>query len=61
MSMPPGFSAVPDDDAEDPGGPPAADVLPAEDPQPEEAEQAELPDAPPFRTPDPRRIGPDGA
>ncbi|CAA9243693.1 MAG: hypothetical protein AVDCRST_MAG57-1744, partial [uncultured Blastococcus sp.] len=38
-----------------------ADVLPAEDPQPEEAEQAELPDAPPFRTPDPRRIGPDGA
>jgi hypothetical protein len=74
MSMPPPLTAHPDDDAipaADPGaGAPASpgfgidgeepDVVPAGDPQPEEAAKADLPDATPFRTPDPRRIGPDG-
>jgi hypothetical protein len=73
MSMPPPLTAHPDDDgtpAADAGAPASPgfgidgeepDVLPVEDPQPEEVEKADLPDATPFRTPDPRRIGPAGA
>ena len=76
MSMPPPFTSAPDDDgipaadagAGAPGPAPGfgiggeePDVVPAEDPQPEDAQEADLPDATPFRTPDPAQIGPDGA
>lgn len=75
--MPPHVSPDPSDDripAADPGaGAPAPapgfgiegedpDLVPAEDPQPEEARQADRGRGEPaFRTPDPREIGPDGA
>ncbi len=78
--MPPPFSADPSDGgipAADPGtgapepapgfgiGGEDPDVVPAEDPQPEEARKAERADLPEsgatFRTPDPREIGPDAA
>jgi hypothetical protein len=74
--MPPPFSADPSDDgipAADPGAgapPPSPgfgiggedpDVVAPGDPQPEEAGRAARPEATPFRTPEPREVGPDSA
>jgi hypothetical protein len=72
--MPPPFRANPSDDgipAADPGqgapepapgfgvGGEDPDVVRDQDPPPEDAEQAERPEATPFGTPDPQQIGPD--
>jgi hypothetical protein len=53
--MPPPFTAAPDDDG---APPPDPDVVPAEDPQPEEAAKAQLPADTPFRTPEARHSAP---
>ncbi len=75
--MPPPFSADPSDDgipAADPGAgapPPSPgfgiggeepDVVPGDDPQPDDSERADRADTrTPFRAPDPREVGPDSA